>query len=84
MEIASLRGHHALKIQVSTDLKTRLDELSKALDRPLADVCRTLLWMGLPIAEGIEESRARAGLLSGDRSGRPKAQADGPEAVTDI
>lgn len=51
---AQLRGQHAIKLYVSTDLKTRLGELSVVLDRPLADICRTLLWMGMPILEGME------------------------------
>ena len=51
-----LRGQHAIKLHISTSLKSRLSELSVALDRPLADVCRTLLWMGLPILEGMESA----------------------------
>jgi hypothetical protein len=29
------------------------------MDRPMADVCRILLWMGLPVLEGLDESRRR-------------------------
>ena len=54
-----LRGQHAVKLFVSTDMKARLSALSESLDRPLADVCRTLMWMGLPILEGIDQAQAR-------------------------
>ena len=54
-----LRGEHALKFKISADLKANLERLAKLTDRPLADVCRTLLWMSLPIMEGLDESRRR-------------------------
>jgi len=59
----TLRGEHAVKINVSTELKTSLEKMAKSMDRPLADVCRTLLWMGLPILEGMDESRRRGSQL---------------------
>lgn len=59
----SLRGEHAVKINISTDLKLNLEKMAKLMDRPLADVCRTLLWMGLPILEGLDESRRRGSQL---------------------
>jgi len=55
----NLRGEHALKINISTDLKMNLEKLAKMMDRPMADVCRILLWMGLPVLEGLDESRRR-------------------------
>ncbi len=70
----ALRGEHALKINISTDLKMSLENLAKTMDRPLADVCRILLWMGLPVLEGIDEARRRGTQLctlwdaSGDAS----------------
>jgi predicted DNA-binding protein len=54
-----LRGQHAVKIFVSTELKARLSTLSQQLGRPLADVTRTLIWMGLPILEGMEAAQSR-------------------------
>lgn len=54
-----LRGQHAVKLFVSTDMKARLSALSESLDRPMADVCRTLMWMALPILEGIDQAQAR-------------------------
>jgi hypothetical protein len=54
-----LRGQHAVKLFVSTELKARLAALSEALGRPLADVTRTLIWMGLPILEGMESAHRR-------------------------
>ena len=59
MTTHQLRGDHALKINISTELKTNLERLAKLTDRPLADVCRTLMWMSLPIMEGLDESRRR-------------------------
>jgi hypothetical protein len=56
---ARRRGQHALKLFVSTELKARLGTLSESLDRPLADVCRTLLWIGLPILEGLDSAQQR-------------------------
>lgn len=55
----TLRGEHALKLNISTELKQSLEKLAKTMDRPLADVCRLLMWMGLPILEGLDESRRR-------------------------
>ena len=54
-----LRGQHAIKLFVSTDLKARLSVLAETLGRPLADVTRTLIWMGLPILEGMESAHQR-------------------------
>ena len=54
-----LRGQHAIKLFVSTELKGRLAALSQQLGRPLADVSRTLIWMGLPILEGMESAQSR-------------------------
>ncbi len=59
MKTTQLRGPHALKFTISTELKTALEQLAQTMDRPLADVCRTLLWMGLPMAVGMDESRRR-------------------------
>jgi hypothetical protein len=53
------RGQHALKVFVSTDLRARLGALSDSLDRPMADICRTLLWIGLPIMEGLDQAQQR-------------------------
>lgn len=53
------RGQHALKLFVSTEMKARLGALSESLDRPLADVCRTLMWIGLPILEGLDTAQQR-------------------------
>ncbi|MCH8992114.1 MAG: hypothetical protein IIA44_10260 [Acidobacteria bacterium] len=54
-----LRGRHAVKLFVSTELKARLAALSESLGRPLADITRTLIWMGLPILEGMETAHHR-------------------------
>ncbi|MEW5702721.1 MAG: hypothetical protein AB1792_10900 [Candidatus Zixiibacteriota bacterium] len=53
------RGQHAVKIFVSTELRARLSALSESLDRPLADVCRTLMWIALPILEGLDQAQQR-------------------------
>ncbi len=59
MLVPNLRGEHALKLFISTELKSHLETLSKRLERPVADVCRMLMWMGLPMLEGLDESRRR-------------------------
>ncbi|HEX9750853.1 MAG TPA: hypothetical protein VGB22_06175 [candidate division Zixibacteria bacterium] len=53
------RRQHALKVFVSTEMKTRLVALAESLDRPLADVCRALMWAGLPILEGVQHAQNR-------------------------
>ena len=55
----TLHRQHALKLYVSTDMKARLAGLAQSLDRPLADVCRTLMWIGLPILEGLDSAQQR-------------------------
>ncbi len=54
-----LHGRHAIKLFLSTDLKARLAALAESLDRPLADVCRQLLWMALPMVEGMQSAQQR-------------------------
>ena len=54
-----LHGPHALKLFLSTDLKARISVLAESLDRPIADVCRQLLWMALPIVEGMQAAHLR-------------------------
>lgn len=55
----NLHGPHAVKLFLSTDLKTRIAAMAEALDRPIADVCRQLLWMSLPIVEGMQAAHLR-------------------------
>jgi hypothetical protein len=54
-----LHGPHAVKLFLSTDLKTRIAALAESLDRPLAEVCRELLFMALPIVEGMQAAQMR-------------------------
>jgi hypothetical protein len=78
-----LRGQHSIKLFVSTEMKTRLAALAAELDRPLAEVCRTLMAMGLPILEGAEAAR-RSGvefILNEDPDAPPSASTGGPTSV---
>ncbi len=54
-----LHGQHAVKLFLSTDLKARIAAVAESLDRPLAEVCRHLLWMALPIVEGMQTAHER-------------------------
>ena len=68
-----LHGPHAVKLHLSTDLKTRIASLAESLDRPIAEVCRELLFMALPIVEGMHAARA-----VGNGRGRAKHRLAGP------
>lgn len=57
--MAKLSGQHAAKFFLSTELKARVMEIADALDRPFADTCRHLMWMGLPIVEAMLEAHNR-------------------------
>jgi hypothetical protein len=54
-----LSGQHATKFFISTELKTRVAAVAEALDRNFADTCRQLIWMGLPVIEGMLEAHER-------------------------
>lgn len=54
-----LRGQHAVKLFLSTELKARISTAAESLDRPFAEVCRHLLWMALPILEGMQDAQQR-------------------------
>lgn len=54
-----LHGRHAVKVFLSSEMKTRLVAVSEALDRPLSDVCRHLMWMALPLVEGLHAAQER-------------------------
>lgn len=54
-----LHGQHAVKLYVSTELKTRVQAVAESLDRPFADVCRQLMWIALPIIEGMQDAQQR-------------------------
>jgi len=54
-----LRGQHAVKLYLSTDLKARINAVAESLDRPFAEVCRHLMWMALPILEGMQDAQQR-------------------------
>jgi hypothetical protein len=54
-----LRGQHAVKLYLSTDLKARINTVAESLDRPFAEVCRHLMWMALPILEGMQDAQQR-------------------------
>jgi hypothetical protein len=54
-----LRGQHAVKLYLSTDLKARINALAESLDRPFAEVCRHLMWIALPMLEGMQDAQQR-------------------------
>lgn len=54
-----LQGPHAVKLYISTELKSRIVTVAEALDRPFAEACRELIWMALPIAEGMQSAHLR-------------------------
>jgi len=58
-DLRFLYGRHTIKIHISTTVRSRIGALAESLDRPVAEVCRTLIWMGLPILEGIEHAQTR-------------------------
>ena len=54
-----LHGQHAVKLYVSTELKMRINTVAESFDRPFAEVCRQLMWMALPIIEGMQNAQQR-------------------------
>ena len=56
---ARLHGPHAVKLTISTELKSRILAVADALGRPFAEACRELMWMALPIAEGMQSAHVR-------------------------
>ncbi|MEW5874871.1 MAG: hypothetical protein AB1752_06800 [Candidatus Zixiibacteriota bacterium] len=54
-----LSGQHAAKLFMSTELKTRVLAVAEAMDRSFADTCRHLMWMGLPVIEGMLQAHDR-------------------------
>jgi len=56
---AKLHGPHAVKLTISTEMKARIMAVADALDRPFAEACRELMWMALPIAEGLQSAHLR-------------------------
>ena len=56
---ARLHGQHAVKLTISTEFKARIQAVADALDRPFAETCRELMWMALPIAEGMQDAHLR-------------------------
>lgn len=59
MHTVKLHGPHAVKLTISTELKARVQAVADALDRPFAEACRELIWMALPIAEGMQDAHVR-------------------------
>lgn len=51
-----LRGEHCLNVFVSTEIKERLQRLAERHDRPMSDIARSIIRVGLPIVEGLSEA----------------------------
>jgi predicted DNA-binding protein len=52
----SSKGDHCLNLYVSWELKERIRELAKRFDRPIADIARSVLKIGIPLFEGLSEA----------------------------
>ncbi len=72
-----LRGQHAVKLFLSTELKSRINTAAESLDRPFAEVCRHLLWMALPILEGMQDAQQRGTRWWLNSIGREKPEEKG-------
>jgi len=51
--IKKLRGDHNINMQVSYELKSRLIDIAKKYDRPMADTVRAVLRVGILVMEGV-------------------------------
>ena len=51
--IKKLRGDHSLNLQVSYELKSQLTEMADRYDRPVADMARAVLRVGLLVMDGV-------------------------------
>jgi predicted DNA-binding protein len=51
--IKKLRGEHCLNVYISYELKAYLSKLARKYDRPMADMVRAILKIGIPVMEGI-------------------------------
>jgi predicted DNA-binding protein len=58
-KITKLRGQHCLNIFVSYQLKERIMKLAGKYDRTMADMVRTLIRVGIPVLEGLNEAEER-------------------------
>ena len=54
--IRTSKGDHCLNLYVSWELKERIRELAKRFDRPIADIARSVLKIGIPLFEGLSEA----------------------------
>ncbi len=54
--IRKSKGDHCLNLYVSWELKERIRELAKRFDRPIADIARSVLKVGIPLFEGLTEA----------------------------
>ena len=54
--IKKLRGDHCVSTFVSHEFKSRLTTLADRHDRPMADMMRAVLRVGLLVMEGIGEA----------------------------
>jgi predicted DNA-binding protein len=54
--IRTSKGDHCLNLYVSWELKERIRELAKQFDRPIADIARSVLKIGIPLFEGLSEA----------------------------
>lgn len=54
--IPTSKGDHCLNLYVSWELKERIRELAKRFDRPIADIARSVLKIGIPLFEGLSEA----------------------------
>lgn len=51
--IKKLRGDHCLHVFVSYELKSQLTELAEKYDRPMSDMTRAVLRVGILVMEGV-------------------------------
>lgn len=49
-------GQHHIGINVSTEMKDRLNALAEKYDRTNADMIRTILKVGIPMMEGLSQA----------------------------
>lgn len=58
-QITKLRGGHCLHIFVSYQFKERIMRLAEKYDRSMSDMVRTLIKVGIPVMEGLNEVEDR-------------------------
>jgi predicted DNA-binding protein len=57
--IPKLRGEHCLNVFISYQLKERIKKLADKYDRTMSAMVRSLIKVGIPVMEGLNEAEEK-------------------------